>query len=263
VRGTLNWDANEKFSLTGNVEYTDDDYTDSTFGLKGAKNLAVSLEAGYAVNGNFNLSAFYTYEEQKVNTAGASYSAGQITNTATVGGVAGNTVVSGGCFATVAEKNSNAKIDPCLNWATDMKDKINTVGANFKYAGLMAGKLDLWGDLLYSEARTNVGVTGGTYANSPFAVSGQPAVVPAAFFIPAANLPEVESKLFALRITGQYLLDKASALRLSYWYQHLSSNDFAYDGMQYGTITSVIPTNQVAPSYNVSVIGLSYLYRWQ
>ena len=263
VRGTLNWDATERFSLTGNVEYNDDDYSNSVFGLTSAKNFALTVEGSLAVTENFNANAFYTYEEQKLETAGASYASGAITNTATVGGVAGNTVVSGGCYATVLDKNINAKIDPCLNWATDMRDKVNTVGASFKYTGLMAGKLELWGDLIYSEARTSINVNGGSYTNSPFAVAGKPPVVPAAFFIPATNLPDVKSNLFGLRIAGQYAIDKASAVRLAYWYQHLSSSDYAYDGMQYGTITSVMPTNQQAPSYNVSVIGLSYLYQWR
>jgi hypothetical protein len=157
----------------------------------------------------------------------------------------------------------NAKIDPCLNWTTNMVDSVNTIGIGAKYNGLMAGKLDLLGDLLWSDARTTNDMTGGTYANSPFAVAGKPAVVPAAFFISAANLPVVKSNLFEFRIAGQYALDKASALRLFYWYQHLSSTDYAYDGMQYGTLTQVIPTNQTSPSYNVSVIGLSYIYHWQ
>ena len=46
-------------------------------------------------------------------------------------------------------------------------------------------------------------------------------------------------------------------------YGHLRSTDYAYDGTQYGTITSVMPTNQTAPNYSVSVVGLSYLYKWQ
>jgi hypothetical protein len=33
--------------------------------------------------------------------------------------------------------------------------------------------------------------------------------------------------------------------------------------MQFGTITSVIPTNEQAPNYKVHVIGVSYIYRWQ
>jgi len=263
VRGTLNWDATEKVQLTGNIEYIDDNYNSSTFGLQKAQNLAVNLEGNFVVTQDLTANAYYTYEEQKANSAGWSYSAGALTNAANVGGVAGNTVVSGGCFNTVFDKNVNAKIDPCLQWATNMVDRINTFGASFKYRGLLSGKLDLLGSFLYSQARTSVGVTGGTYANSPFAVSGRPAVVPAAFFIPAANLPDVKSNLAEFQITGQYALDKMSALRVFYWFQRLGSSDYAYDGMQYGTITSVMPTNQQSPSYNVSVFGVSYVYHWQ
>ena len=257
VRAMLNWDASERISLQGSVEYNDDDYTHSVYGLKTSRNLAATLEATFNLSESLSANAFYTYEEQKAGSAGLSYNSGQITNASTVGGVAGNTVVSGGCFDTVIDRNSNGKIDPCLNWATNMRDTINTFGGTFK------GKLDLMGDVLYSQARTSIGVTGGTYANSPFAVAGRPAVVPAVIFIPASDLPDVKSNLFEIRLAGQYALDKTSAMRLFYWYQRLTSSDFAYDGMQYGTITSVMPNNQTAPSYNVSVIGVSYLYHWQ
>ncbi len=33
--------------------------------------------------------------------------------------------------------------------------------------------------------------------------------------------------------------------------------------MQYGTVTAVMPTNEQSPNYNVSVVGVSYIYRWQ
>jgi hypothetical protein len=39
--------------------------------------------------------------------------------------------------------------------------------------------------------------------------------------------------------------------------------DYAYDGMQYGSLTGIMPTNEQAPNYNVSVVGLSYILRWQ
>jgi hypothetical protein len=54
-----------------------------------------------------------------------------------------------------------------------------------------------------------------------------------------------------------------SALRVFYWFQRLGTSDYAYDGMQYGTITSVMPTNQQSPNYNVSVFGVSWVYHWQ
>ena len=81
-------------------------------------------------------------------------------------------MVSGGCFSTVVEKNMNAKIDPCLNWSTDMKDKVNTIGVGFDWKNLASGKLELMGNVLYSDARTDIGVTGGTYANNPYRGGG-------------------------------------------------------------------------------------------
>ena len=262
-RASLNWQASDKLSLQGGLDYNKDDYTHSVFGLKSAESWALNLDGTFSVSEAFTANAFYTYEDMRSRTAGASYGSGAITNTATVGGVAGNTVVSGGCFTTVLDKNENAKIDPCLNWATDMHDKVDTVGVGARYKGAMDGKLDLGGDLVFTRARTNNGMTGGTYANSPFAVAGRPAVSPAAFFIPAADLPTVTTKTVELRLTGQYPIDVASSVRLLYWFQRLRATDYAYDGMQFGTITSVIPTNEQAPNYKVHVIAISYIYHWQ
>lgn len=262
-RASVNWQASDKLSVQGGLDYNKDDYTHSVFGLKSAQSWALNLDGTFAVSDALSANVFYTYEDMRTRTAGASYSSGAITNTATVGGVAGNTVVSGGCFATVLDKNENAKIDPCLNWSTDMRDKVDTVGVGARYKGAIDGKLDLGGDLVFTKARTNNGMTGGTYANSPFAVAGRPVVSPAAIFIPASDLPAVTTKTIELRLTGQYPIDLASSVRLLYWFQRLRATDYAYDGMQFGTITSVIPTNEQAPNYKVHVIAVSYNYRWQ
>jgi hypothetical protein len=266
VRAAANWDASDKLSINGSLDYIHDNYSNSTFGLKNATNWAVNVEGAYAVNEAVSASLFYTYEDQHASSAGASYSSGQITNTAYVGQV-GNSLVSGGCFNDVMAKNENAKVDPCLNWSTDMRDWASTFGARFKYKGLAEGRLDLTGELIYTYAQTSVGVTGGNYVNNPFALAA-PAPplgpgVPSVYFIPAAALPGVTTKMFELRLVAEYAIDKSSALRGLYWYQHLNTSDYSYAGMQYGTITSVMPTNEQAPRYNVNVIGLSYIYRWQ
>lgn len=65
------------------------------------------------------------------------------------------------------------------------------------------------------------------------------------------------------RLGGQYAIDKTSAVRVLYWYQDLKSNDYIYDGMQFGTLTNVMPTNEQPFNYNVNVVGVSYIYRWQ
>jgi len=65
----------------------------------------------------------------------------------------------------------------------------------------------------------------------------------------------------AIKLGSLYQIDKHSALGLRYVYQHLISNDYYYNGYQYGiTPTSVLPTNQTSGSYNVNVIAASYSY---
>ena len=263
VRATMDWQAMEQLSVQAGVEYVDDNYSNSVYGLTSGKNFSVNLETTWQASEDLSANLYYTYQEQKYESSGLSYSAGQITNTATVGGVAGNTVVSGGCFATVMDKNMNAKIDPCLNWNANERDKVNTVGIGFNWKNLMSRTLDLWGDAVFSWAKTNTNVAGGTYANSPFAVAGRPVVNPAAFFIPATDMPQVTNNTIELRLIAQYNIDKKSAVRFMYMFGQLHSTDYAYDGTQYGTITSVMPTNQTAPDYSVSVFGLSYVYSFQ
>lgn len=264
LRSSINWDATDRASLQGSFDYNKDDYNDSVYGLKNAESWALNVEGSFAVSDDFTTHAFYTHEDIKSESAGISY--GSNSNTAFVG-QAGNTIVSGGCFSTVLDKNENAKIDPCLNWSTDMRDKVDTIGAGFTYKNLMGGRLELRGDVLYTEARTDIGVAGGSYVNNPFALAAPAAPlapgVPAVFFIPAAATPTAKNTLIEVRLGGQYAIDKASAVRLLYWYQHLKSNDYVYDGMQFGTLTNVIPTNEQPFNYNVHVVGLSYIYRWQ
>jgi MtrB/PioB family decaheme-associated outer membrane protein len=264
ARASVNWDATDKFSLQGGIDYNKDDYSNSVYGLKNAENWAVNLEASYAFGEDFTAQAFYSYEDIKSGSAGISYGSNSANPFV---GQAGNTIVSGGCFPTVLQRNQNAKIDPCLNWSTDMHDKVDTFGAGFRYKNLMGGRLEIIGDLVYTNARTDIGVAGGSYANNPFALAAPaPALgpgVPAVFFIPAANLPTVTTKTIDVRLAGQYAIDKASAVRLLYWFQHLDSSDYMYDGMQFGTLTNIMPTNEQPFHYNVHVVGLSYIYRWQ
>lgn len=63
------------------------------------------------------------------------------------------------------------------------------------------------------------------------------------------------------RLSGVYQPDKKSKVNVGWLFQHLKADDFYYNGLQYGsTPTSVLPTNQQAPSYNVNVLYANYIY---
>ena len=121
----MDWQATEKFSLQGNGEFTDDDYLNSTYGLK--KRRVLGGERGRQLRGEREPGRrYFLYLRQPALLSGGD--AYGSNSTASTVGQAGNTAVSGGCFATVAAKNASAKIDPCLNWSKNNRDKDDTVG---------------------------------------------------------------------------------------------------------------------------------------
>ena len=138
VRAAVNWQASEQFSLQGGLDYNRDDFNDSVYGLQNAKSWALNLDGSYSVSQDLVASMFYTYEDLRSNSAGNSYTAN---STAT--SVGGFTAISGGCFATIALRNASNKIDPCDNWSTDIRDKVDTAGFAMAWKNLMSDKLDL------------------------------------------------------------------------------------------------------------------------
>lgn len=260
LRGRFNWQASEKMSLDAGFDYTKNDYKNSLYGLTQDQRWALNLDGSYSISENASSSVFYSYEEGGTQSAGRSY--GSNSNTAFVG-IAANTVVSGGCFATVQARNNNNKIDTCQEWTTDAKDKVHTFGVGLNYKGLMDGKLALSGDLVGTRARTHIGVNGGSYVNNPLAAAGQPAVSTAVFFIPAEDFPTVTTNTLELKLNSLWTLNKSSDINAFYWYARMRSSDYVYEGMQFGSLSIVLPTNEQAPSYNVHVVGLTYNYHWK
>src|SRR6266702_5929589 len=63
VRSLLNWEATEKLSFQGGVDYNKDDYDNSVFGLKSAKSYALNFEGTYAASDDLTASVFYTFED--------------------------------------------------------------------------------------------------------------------------------------------------------------------------------------------------------
>ena len=153
--------------------------------------------------------------------------------------------------------------DPCRQWSEQQKDRIHTLGVGARYRGLMAGRLDLSGELAYSRARTPISVAGGTYYGT-----GVPNSPTGNAFIAAESFEAITSEFTQLRLTGTYALDKRSAVRLMYVYGRLKSSDWAYDAYANSVLGVLAVQNYVgpgmtSPSYDVSVVGISYIYRFR
>lgn len=258
LRSSLSWQPTDEFSIDTGVNVTNDNYPNSIYGLQSAKGWAGDLDAAYQIGAGLTASVFYTFEDQRSISAGNSYTANS--NAATIaGGQAGVVGLSGNAcdgFATLQQRNNNNKIDPCLNWSANMLDRANAVGVGLRKA---FGSLDVNGMAIYSHARWDNSVSGGNWGNNPLNGPGAAPTTVAAYFIPATPLPTVSTDNGELRLIGTYALDKLQSVRISYDYMRMRSNDFAYEGMQFGSLSSSLPTNEQPFSYSVSVIGISYV----
>jgi hypothetical protein len=256
VRSLVDWNATDAFSVEGGVDYTGDDYPASTYGLQSSKGWSANLDGTYALGDGASATVFYTYEHQRAMTASNGYTANS--NTANVNGftaLSGNTCDT---FTTLQQRNNNNKLDPCVNWTSNMLEVANTIG--FTLAKKTA-KLNVSSDGLYTRARSTNDFTGGSWANNALALPGAPAGTIAAFFIPATSLPVVTTESFELRLHGTYLIVPHQSIHVVYAYLWMKSADWAYDGMQIGagTVSGVLPTNETPFNYGIHVIGVSYV----
>jgi MtrB/PioB family decaheme-associated outer membrane protein len=256
LRSMLDWQAAPAFSLAGGVDYTGDEYTDSKYGLQSSHGWGANAQATYETADGVTATGFYTFENRRAVADGNSYTANS--NTANVNGF--TTLSGNSCdtYTTIQERNNNNKIDPCLDWSSNMHDRIHTVGFTL---AKRTQKLDVSGDAVYATAHSTNDVTGGNWANNPLALTGAPANTVAAYFIRATPLPLVSTNTLDLRVKGTYAIKAHQSLRLVYAYMRMRSADWVYDGTQIGTGTpsGVLPTDETPFNYGVHVVGVSYV----
>jgi len=261
LRTSATWQATQALSFQGSVDYNKDHYSDAIYGLQDTNAWAANLEGMYAVATDFSLSLYYTYEDLSAGSAGNTYTANNNTATitgaqATATGLSGNSCDG---YTTLLQRNNNNKVDPCLNWFTNRIDKVNSVGVALIGKEVWDTKLDVTGNFIVSRARSDNNVTGGNWANNLLVGPGAAPTTIAAYFIAAAALPTVSTDTYELRVNGKYTINHAQALHLAYTYMRMTSADWVYDGMQFGSLSGVLPTNEQPFNYTVHVFGVSYV----
>ena len=260
LRSQLNFQASDALSVQGTLDFNDDSYSKSQFGLKKSQSWVVGLDGAFAASETLSLNGFYTYEDMKMRLDSLAIARG-LTTTILVPHVSGPPCAP---YTNVANTlPADYATDPCRQWSETQSDRVHTLGAGFKYTGLLAGRLALNGELTYARARTPISVVGGTYYNA-----GVPSSPTGNVFIAATSFPSIDSEMVDLRLAGTYAIDKAASVRLAYWYRHLSSSDWAYDAYTNSALgvlalQGYLGPGITSPNYNLQVIGISYIYRWQ
>ena len=236
TKAGFNWQANEALNVGVSARYTDDRY-DSTYGVQWGNGRGFNLDATYTYTENSSVTAYLTQQSNERQLTDEQRSLAQ------GAGAASATAIAVPAGAT---------------WTNHLKTDDLTVGISSKKGGLMGGKLEMVGDLSYSLGRSNYGTvlnystatTGGVLCSDPRILS-------------CGTLPDIRAEVISFKLTGNYQVDKASKVAVGYLFQKLASDEYYYNGLQYGTNpNSMLATNQTAPNYSLNVVTLTYIYNF-
>ncbi|NOS96257.1 MAG: MtrB/PioB family decaheme-associated outer membrane protein [Methylotenera sp.] len=232
VKAGVNWQVTEKLDLGLNGRLTDDTYS-ATLGVQDGRTSSINLDASYAYTENGSISAYFSWQNSERNLkAGAAGIVPATANTAT---------------------SYAALIAPTNIWTNQLEDDSNAIGINARQSGLLGGKLELIGDLSYS-------LDNSKYSTQAPYTSGA-TLCSLSTQLTCGSTPDIHSELISLRLSGNYQLNKHGKVVLGYLFQHLNSNDYYYNGLQYGyTPNRVMPTFEKSPNYSVNVVNLSYIH---
>ena len=281
VRASLNWAPTDALDFGLNVGVTKDDYVlgrnpldtapatlpagssglTQLLGVQSSKTQSVSLDAGYRASDTLNFNAYFTKEDinqlLKAN-GGTSYAAASSTVTPP-------------------------------DWAADMVDQVRTFGFGVKATELHGGKVELIGDFVRVRSSNPYGMSASTQYAFSTSATAPTATMTAAAYAAGISMPPTYADSDTLKFGLKYELNKTSAIRLSYVYQKLASADpILYNGLQAGAanamvsgsatakvngtavtinnvyaISALMPTNEQAPNYSITAIGIAYIYSFR
>jgi MtrB/PioB family decaheme-associated outer membrane protein len=237
VKGRINWQAIDELSFGLNGKYSYATYPDSTYGVQNSTQWNLGLDATFNYTEDASLIAYAVQQNSQRNLSNNYYYKYSAANPAI---------------------GSSTASDGSGTWNNNLQNHDSTIGLGLRHGGLMSGKLTLNGDLTYSLGQTFYNTTPGSFVAGFNGVGGSS-------FSNAVGTwggpPGVRNDLIAIKFGGVYKVDKNSKIGLQYLYQRLVSNDYYYNGLQYGyTPTSVMATNQTSGSYNVNVFTVGYTY---
>lgn len=237
LKAGVNWQATEALTVDFTGRYAHDVYN-TIFGMKNGTAASINFDTTYAMSDDTSVSAYFTRQNW----------AREMTD-----------LLRSPTAAGTAATATAVAVPPGATWKNTLKDFDTVLGLGFKRTGLMAGKLELSGDLTYSIGKS-VYATGLEY----FTTTTGGLTCATATIMSCGALPDVNSIITTLKLVGTYKIDKNASVVGGLLWRQMKADDYFYNGLQYSyTPTGVLPTNQQAGNYSVSVVSVAYSYKFQ
>ena len=129
------------------------------------------------------------------------------------------------------------------DWKAKFDDSVNTYGTGAKITGI-GNKWDLGADLVFTDASGDVDldnfVAGGTV--DPY--------------------PDLHTELTSLKLWTLYHYRKDLALKLTYWYEKYSADNWALDDLQEDSVPGLLLFGEDTQDYDVHAVSASALFRF-
>jgi len=129
--------------------------------------------------------------------------------------------------------------DSTIKWDVGTLDRAYTAGAELEWKAIMQ-RFDLAFDYFFSRSRTEFDIDAGTGLNY-------------------SQLPSIKTTLHSLGVRGDVRITDQISVRPAYRFEWYQTEDFALDGVNPDTISTVIALGNRSPDYDVHLIGVSAL----
>lgn len=142
-------------------------------------------------------------------------------------------------YERIRSEQANSEDDGPATWFTELTDKVTTGGVGVDYT--LPG--DRW------RLGLNYTQSNGTGETDVDATDATP-------------YPDVSSKVHTVELSAVYRYSARLDLKFAWWYENYDSDDWALDGVDPDTLSSVLLTGEDSPDYDNNVLMLSAIYRW-
>ncbi len=123
------------------------------------------------------------------------------------------------------------------DWYASNDDNVLTLGAGGNYL-LMADKLKIGVDYIYTNSRAAIDISSGT------------------------AFPNLTTRRDSIVMYADYNVDETLVARVSYQYEQYRENDWTIDNVVPDTLSNVLTLGQVAPDYKIGVLWFSVRYKF-
>jgi MtrB/PioB family decaheme-associated outer membrane protein len=129
------------------------------------------------------------------------------------------------------------------DWKADFDDTVNTYGAGAKITGIRV-KWDVGADIVYTDSTGDIDMKN---------------LVPGGEVTP---YPDLKTELTSVKLWTLYRYRKDLALRLTYWYQKYSADNWALDDLQPNSVPGLLLFGEDTQDYDVHAVSASAVFQF-